>query len=129
MIMRAMGLGFLLWVLNFAIFRLLGQEFFYPGVAPPFLLFAAVAAIGAAITFVLLKLLREARGDESEAAVSVALPSLLLNALLLHEFGMVFPNLDSAMDGVYGALALIYAAAITLTGLMMTQLAEQDERV
>lgn len=129
MIIRAMGLGFVLWVVNFAIFRLLGQDFFTPSAAPPFLLFVAVVALGVAITFVMLKLLREARGDEAEAAVSLALPSLLLNALLVHEFGMIFPNLDSTMDGLYGALAMIYAAAMTLTGLMMTKLAPQDERL
>lgn len=129
MIMRAMGLGFLLWLANFAIFRFLGQEFFLPGVAPPLLLMAAVAVIGIVVTFVSLKLLGEARGDEAEAAISVALPSMLLNALLVHEFAMIFPNLDGALDGVYGAMALIYAASMALTGLMMTQLSPQDERV
>ncbi|MBL8542172.1 MAG: DUF5367 family protein [Hyphomonadaceae bacterium] len=129
MIMRAMGLGFLLWLANFAIFRFLGQEFFLPGVAPPLLLMAAVAVIGIVVTFVALKLLGEARGDEAEAAISVALPSMLLNALLVHEFAMIFPNLDAALDGVYGAMALIYASAMSLTGLMMTQLSPQDERV
>lgn len=129
MIMRAMGLGFLLWLANFAIFRFLGQEFFLPGVAPPLLLMAAVAVIGIVVTFVALKLLGEARGDEAEAAISVALPSMLLNALLVHEFAMIFPNLDAALDGVYGAMAMIYASAMSLTGLMMTQLSPQDERV
>ncbi len=129
MIMRAMGLGFLLWLANFVIFRFLGQEFFLPGVAPPLLLMAAVAVIGIVVTFVALKLLGEARGDEAEAAISVALPSMLLNALLVHEFAMIFPNLDAALDGVYGAMALIYASAMSLTGLMMTQLSPQDERV
>lgn len=129
MIIRGMALGFFLWLVNAAIFRFAGQYFFYPGVAPPFLLFAVVAVIGATITFLLLKLLREARGDEAEAALSVALPSLLLNALLIHEFAQIFPNLDGALDGVYGALAMIYAASMALTGLMMTRLAPEDERV
>lgn len=129
MIMRGMGLGFLLWLANAAIFRFAGQYFFYPGVAPPYLLFAAVALIGAILTFVLLKLLKEAPGDEGEAALALALPSLLLNALLVHEFAQIFPNVDGALDGVYGALAMIYAAAMALTGLMMTRLAPEDERI
>ena len=97
--------------------------------APPFALAGVVALLGALITFVVLKVLREAPGDECEAAVSLAMPSLLLNALLLHEFGQIFPNLDSALDGVFGALAMIYAAAMIFTGLLMTRIAPSDERV
>jgi hypothetical protein len=92
-------------------------------------MFAITAVIGAVITFVLLKALHEARGDEGEAAVSVAFPSLLLNAYLSYDFATIFPNLDGALDGVYGAMAMIYAAAMVFTGLLMTQLAEKDERV
>jgi hypothetical protein len=129
MIMRAMAIGFVLWLINAAVFRFAGQYFFLPGAAPPYLLFVIVAALGAAITFLMLRLLREAPGDEGEAAVAVAFPSLLLNALLTHEFAMIFPNLDAGLDGVFGGLAMIYAASMVFTGLLMTRLAAQDERV
>lgn len=129
MILRAMGLGFVLWLVNAAIFRFAGQMFFQPDIAPPFALFAAVVVIGAGLTFLGVRLLGAARGDEGEAAVALAFPSLLLNAVLTHEFAMIFPNLDAGMDGVYGALAMIYAAAMVFTGLVMTKLAPQDERV
>ncbi len=129
MIMRAMAIGFVLWLIDAAIFRFAGQYFFLPDVAPPFALAGVVALLGALLAFVVLKVLREAPGDECEAAVSLAMPSLLLNALLLHEFGQIFPNLDSALDGVFGALAMIYAAAMVFTGLLMTRIAPQDERV
>ncbi len=43
--------------------------------------------------------------------------------------GSYFPNLDSALDGVYGALAMIYAGAMVFTGLLMTRIAPSDERV
>lgn len=129
MILRGMGLGFVLWLINAALFRFFGQYFFTPSVAPPVLMFAIAAIIGTAITFVLLKLLREARGDEGEAAVSVAFPSLLLNALLTYDFATIFPNLDGALDGVYGAMAMVYGAAMVFTGLLVTQLADKDQRV
>jgi len=129
MIIRGMGLGFLLWLANAALFRFAGQYFFVPSVAPPYLLFAVAAAIGGGLTFVLLKLLREAPGDEGEAAVAIAFPSLLLNAVLTHEFAMIFPNLDAGLDGVFGGLAMFYAAAMVFTGLLMTRLAPQDERI
>lgn len=129
MIMRAMAIGFVLWLINAAIFRFAGQYFFLPGVAPPILLFGIVAVFGVAITFAVLKLMREAPGDEGEAATALAFPSLLLNALLTHEFAMIFPNLDAGLDGVFGGLAMIYAASMTFTGLLMTRLAPRDERV
>ncbi len=129
MILRAMGLGFVLWLINAALFRFLGQTFFYPGIAPPVLLFAIVAVIGGAMGFILLKVLREAPGDEGEAALAVAMPSLLLNAFLCYAFVSVFPNLDPALDGIYGAMAMVYAGAIGFTGLMMTRLAPEDERI
>ncbi|MBY0563170.1 MAG: DUF5367 domain-containing protein [Hyphomonadaceae bacterium] len=129
MILRGMAIGFLLWVVNAAIFRFAGQYFFLPHVAPPYLLFLVVALLGAGIAFVLLKVMREAPGDEGEAAVTLAFPSLLLNALLTHEFAMVFPNLDAGLDGVYGGLAMVYAAAMVFTGLLMTRLAPEDERI
>lgn len=129
MILRAMGLGFVLWLANAALFRFAGQYFFLPSPQLPFILFTATAIIGALMAFVLLKILRESPGDEGEAALSVAFPSMLLNAFITYEFANLFPNLDGAMDGVYGALAMIYAASMLFVGLMMTRLAPRDERV
>jgi hypothetical protein len=129
MILRAMGLGFLLWLMNAALFRFGGQYFFYPEAAATYAAAAITILAGVIITFVFLRLLKEAPGDEGEAALSVAFPSLLLNALLTYNFATIFPNLDPALDGVYGGLAMLYAAAMSFTGLMMTRLAPQDERV
>jgi UDP-N-acetylmuramyl pentapeptide phosphotransferase/UDP-N-acetylglucosamine-1-phosphate transferase len=42
---------------------------------------------------------------------------------------MIFTNLDAGLDGVYGGLAMIYGATMAFTGLVMTRLAPQDERV
>ncbi|MGH6950896.1 MAG: DUF5367 family protein, partial [Vitreimonas sp.] len=98
-------------------------------VAPPYLLFAVAVLVGAAFTFICVKLLSVARGDEGEAAVAVAFPSLLLNSVLTHEFAMVFPDLDAGLDGVFGGLAMLYGASMVFTGLMMSKLKPQDERV
>jgi hypothetical protein len=124
-----MGLGFLLWLVNAAIFRFAGQMFFYPGMATTYGAAAVTILAGVIITFILLRVLKEAPGDEGEAALSVAFPSLLLNALLTYNFAEIFPNLDAALDGVYGGLAMLYAASMTFTGLMMTRLAPEDERI
>jgi hypothetical protein len=37
--------------------------------------------------------------------------------------------LDPALDGVYGAMAMVYAGAIGFVGLMLTRLAPEDERI
>jgi hypothetical protein len=124
-----MGLGFLLWLANAAVFRFGGQHFFYPDAAVTYAAVAITILAGVIITFVFLRLLKEAPGDEGEAALSVAFPSLLLNALLTYNFATIFPNLDPTLDGVYGGLAMLYAASMSFTGLIMTRLAPQDERV
>jgi hypothetical protein len=128
MILRGMGLGFVLWLINAAIFRFAGPYFFVPDTAPPYLLGIAAVAAGVILTFMCVRLLGVARGDEGEAAVAVAFPSLLLNALLTYAFSYAF-SLDDGLDGIYGGLALLYGAAMVFTGLMMTRLAPQDERV
>jgi hypothetical protein len=80
-------------------------------------------------TFVLLKLLGEARGDEGEAAIGIALPTLFLNGFLTHEFPRAFPNIDPTLDATFGAWSLLFAASILFMGLSMTSLAPQDERI
>jgi hypothetical protein len=121
MILRASGLGFGLWLLLTVLFRFAGEAFFLPDEIPRLIAFV--------LTFIMLRVLHEARGDEAEAAVAIAFPGMLLNAFVVHEFPRAFPNLDPTLDGAYGALALVFAASILFTGLMMTRLAPQDERV
>ncbi len=127
MILRAMGLGFVLWLAVAAVFRFAGQFFFLPD--GRLMAFLSAPVVGVAATFVLLKLLREARGDEGEAAIGVALPTLFLNGFLTHEFPRAFPNIDPTLDATFGAWSLLFAASILFMGLSMTQLAPQDERV
>ncbi len=128
MIMRAMGLGFLLWLGIAAVFRFFGQEFFVPDETPRLIAFVSAPAIGVAVAFVFLKLLREAPGDEGEAAIGVALPVLFLNGFLAHEFPTAFPNLDPTLDGTFGAWSLLFAGSILFMGLSMPKLAPRDER-
>ena len=129
MILRAMGLGFVLWFAIAALFRFEGQNFFLPDERVRLLIFVAAPVIGAALSFIFLRVLKEGRGDEGEAAIGVAFPNLLLSAFGVHEFATVFPNLDPTLDGVYGALSMLFTAAILFMGLVMTRLSPQDERV
>jgi hypothetical protein len=127
MIIRAMGLGFLLWLAVAAAFRFAGQLFFLPD--QRMVAFISAPVVGVVMTFLILKLLHEARGDEGEAAIGVALPTLFLNGFMTHEFSRVLPNLDPTLDATFGAWSLLFCGAILFTGLSMTKLAPQDERV
>lgn len=129
MILRAMGLGFLLWLALIAAFRFIGQYVFNPDETTRLALFLAAPIVGALLTFVLLKLLREARGDEAEAAIGLAFPGMLLDVFVFHEFPRALPNIDPTLDGTFAALAILFNAAIIFTGLCMTRLAPKDERV
>ena len=129
MILRAMGLGFLLWLAVAAAFRFWGDSFFLPDEALRLVTFLSAPVLGVAAAFVLLKLLREARGDEGEAAIGIALPGLILNGVMTHEFPRVLPNLDPTLDATFGAWALLFAASILFMGLSMTRIAPQDERL
>jgi len=127
MIIRAMGLGFLLWLAVAAAFRFGGQYFFLPD--GRMMAFLSAPVIGVLAALVLLRLLKEARGDEGEAAIGVALPSLFLNGFMTHEFATTLPNIDPTLDATFGAWSLLFAASILFVGLSMTKLAPQDERL
>jgi hypothetical protein len=129
MIIRAMGLGFLLWLAVAAVFRFAGQYFFIPDETPRMLAFIAAPIVAVVVTFVFLKMLKEARGDEGEAAIGLALPGMLLNAFLCYQFNTAFPAIDPALASAFGAWTLLFSASILFMGLVMTQLAPQDERL
>lgn len=129
MIMRAMGLGFVLWLAVAAAFRFAGQYFFLPDESLRLATFLSAPIIGFVLGFLFLKLLGEASGDEGEASIGLALPGLLLNGFLTHEFPNAFPNLDATLDATFGAWSLLFGASILFVGLWNTKLAPQDERL
>jgi len=129
MILRAAAVGFLIWLIATAAFRFFGQYFFVPDEGPRFILFVSAPFLMVILTLILLRLLREARGDEAEAAVALAFPGMLLDAFVVHEFSRVFPNLDPTLDSAFGALMLLSYGTVVLTGLMTTRLAPRDELV
>jgi hypothetical protein len=127
MILRAMGLGFVLWLAVAAVFRFAGQMFFLPD--GRLIAYISAPIVGVIATILLLRLLHEARGDEGEAAIGIALPSLFLNGFMTHEFATTLPNIDPTLDATFGAWSLLFCGSILMVGLFMTQLAPQDERV
>ena len=129
MIIRAMFLGFLMWLAVAAVFRFGGQYFFLPEESLRLVTFLSAPVVGGVLGFIFLKLLGEASGDEGEASIGLALPVLLLNGFLTHEFPNAFPNLDETLDATFGAWSLLFGASILFVGLWNTKLAPQDERI
>ncbi len=129
MIMRAMGLGFLMWLAVAAAFRFGGQYFFLPDESLRLVTFLSAPVVGAVLGYIFLKLLGETSGDEGEASIGLALPVILLNGFLTHEFPNAFPNLDATLDATFGAWSLLFGGSILFVGLWNTKLSPQDERV
>ncbi len=129
MILRATAVGFVLWLIATLAFRFLGPSFFTPALATHALAFIATPVATAAIAFFLLRMLRAAPGDEAEAAIGVAFPGMILDAIVVNNFPIAFPGIDETLDGVFGAHMLLAYAAIIFTGLYFTRLAPQDERI
>jgi len=132
MILRAMAFGFFLWLIVAGVLRFTGELFFLRANEMQIFIAAPVLAVVSAVVF--LKLLREAHGDEGEAAIGLAMPMLFLNAFLAYNFNAAFPNIDLTRAAVLGASAfgawtLLFCGSILFTGLSMSKLASQDERV
>ncbi|MBC7769249.1 MAG: DUF5367 family protein [Phycisphaerales bacterium] len=129
MIIRAMGLGFLLWLAIVALFRFAGHYVLTPDEMQRMIVFGATPPVMWIVSYAALKLLKEARGDEAEAAIGLALPGLFLGAFVTHEFSRVFPNMDATLDSAFGGLIMFAFASVLFLGLCLTKLAPQDERV
>ncbi|MBI1188241.1 MAG: hypothetical protein GC206_13080 [Alphaproteobacteria bacterium] len=129
MIIRAALTGLLLWFALAAGLFFFGAEFFTPTFAPSLILFVAAPVAAAILTFLLLKLLRVAPGDEAEAACALAFPGMGLSAWVAINFEATFPEIDGLLDSVFAGLMLMSYAAMIFTGILCTRLAPQDERL
>jgi hypothetical protein len=129
MVLRAALLGLLMWLLATAAFRFAGHVFYDAGTIGPTVIFYAAAPVMIGVAWLVVRLLRVTRGDEGEACVALAFPGMLLDAFVVPSFGVAFPNLDPTLDGEFGGTMLIAYAAIIFTGLLLTRLSPQDERL
>jgi hypothetical protein len=129
MILRSAGIGFILWLASAVLIRLYGEHVLFPSEQQTIILAAAIPIIVVPLTALILRLLGEHPTDRAEAAIGLAFPGMLLDALAAQNFDLAFPNVDPLMAGSFGALALLAGASIILTGLFMTRMAPQDERL
>jgi hypothetical protein len=127
MILKSFGLGFVIWFLGTLLFRFAGHYFLYPDPTAKLILFIAWPIVCAVVAWLALGVLKEAAIDRGEAAIGLAAPGMLLDALATLNFQTVFPNIDPELAQDFGALMLLGYAAIIITGLMVTRIDPKDE--
>lgn len=112
-------LGFAVWFVATAVFRLVGQFLLDP--AAPLvvtLLYVAVvpAMVGLALFFYRW---RGVTGTERlQAAVALVLPGMLLDTVVVAFFETAFPNMLPASGTYFGGMLLLAYASVLLSGFV-----------
>ena len=108
--------GFILWVLATLAFRFYGQMFFYPDILAISVLFIVAGPLLWGFMVVYLGVLKVLPENRALAAIGFVLPGMALDSLVAANFGLVFPNLDMSLDGLFGSLMLWSYGALLFGG-------------
>jgi len=116
---KLLAYGFVLWLAGTIGVRLWGRFLLHPG-SPlgTFLLYGPSFLAMAGLARRLCRLAGLARNQWPSGAVSLALPTLLLDPLSSAFFPAVFPNITPAAAGLFGGWMLCCCAG-ALTGAMI----------
>lgn len=98
--------GFIVWALATLAFRFYGQAFFYPDILVVSILFIVAGPVLWGFMIVYLGVLNVLPENRALAAIAFVLPGMALDCLAIANFGLVFPNLDPSLDGLFGSLML-----------------------
>lgn len=115
-------MSFLVWLVATAILRLWGHTFFIPennlsmGISFLFsLLFLPLLA------YTLFRWQQVQPDQRRDAAICLAIPGMLLDAVATYFFTQLFPNMLPAADGAFGAWLLWGYALVLITGFITGQ--------
>jgi len=106
LILKSLGLGFGIAAAIFALFAFAGPWFFLDGRRPFQLNFTAGAALGLGLGLIVDRILRVPAKAAVQAMALVAVPGMLIMAAVGSHFAVFFPQLDPALDKVFGSLML-----------------------
>jgi hypothetical protein len=98
--------GFGLWAIGTIVLRVAGQRLLHPGWTSTLILFAVSFPLMAWLVRWLCRRFRLAREEWLAGAVSIAVPTLLLDSFSSAFFPVVFPNIAPEMAGVFGGWML-----------------------
>jgi hypothetical protein len=111
--------GFAIWLAATIALRLAGQRILHPGdLKGTLILFAVSFPLMACVVRRLCKSARLPREQWILGAVSVALPSLLLDPFSSAFFPLVFPNMAPEVAGVFGGWVL-WCCAGAIVGVLL----------
>ena len=106
MMVRSLGLGFGIAAAIFALFSWAGPWFFLEGRRPFQLNFTAGAVLGLGFGLSIDRILRVPRKAAIHVMGLAAVPGMLIMAAVGSHFAVFFPQLDPALDKVFGSLML-----------------------
>ena len=119
--------GLVLWLVGTVAIRLWGRFLLYPGSVPGTLLLYVLSFL--AMAGLARRLCRKAalpRGEWPSGAVSLALPTLLLDPLSSAFFPAVFPNITPAAAGLFGGWMLCCCGGALAGAMIRTPAARAD---
>lgn len=122
MIARWMIAGFVLWLIVTVAFRFVGQNVFQTGPGGVSWMFMTLPVALFVATYYLLKVMKVAPSDRSEAASIFAVPGLLIGIYEINSFANVFPNMDASLAQEFAALMFACYAAIIIAGIVSSRL-------
>ncbi len=118
---RLVVAGLAIWAGGTIVMRLVGQRLFQPGhVAGMAVLFLISFPAMAWVVRGLCRRARLVREEWLQGAVSVALPTLLLDPFSSAFFSTVFPNIAPEMAGVFGGW-ILWCCAGALSGAIVAR--------
>jgi hypothetical protein len=103
---KSLSLGLCITAAIFALFHYAGSWFFLDGRRPFQLNFTAGAALGLGLGLVIDRILQLPRKAAVHGMALVAVPGMLIMAAVGSHFAVFFPQLDPALDKVFGSLML-----------------------
>ncbi|MGE7954174.1 DUF5367 domain-containing protein [Lysinibacillus xylanilyticus] len=111
--------GFVIWLVASAVFRLMGHYFFIPD-EPFFMLSAYILVIPIiwVVTIPIYSLKKLSDSKQLQAAICIALPGMLIDAVVLLFFDTIFTNLPADLDRYFASWLLWAYSLILLTGFM-----------
>ena len=107
--------GFLMWVAFTLLFRFYGQVFFTPDDIRIAILFIVAAPVMWGFMVLYLGVLRVYPENRALAAIGFCLPGMVLDAIVVANFALIFPNLDVSLDAKFGGL-MLWCYALLLFG-------------
>lgn len=122
MAVRWMAVGFGFWLAVAVAFRFVGDMLFQPGPGGVSWMFMTLPLALLVITYLVLKVMRVAPTDRSEAASTIAVPGFLFGIYEIDRFSELFPNIDASLGAEFAALMFACYAAVIIAGIVSSRL-------